>query len=276
MAQKKTKKNKNIALLTIGCIVIGLLIILLIFICNKNKIYSNLKETGFFNEVFGKTPEFVENHDVDKSSKKNDILQEKEEVIINLSENKSKNQTENSQKNEDSKKSQENQTEKKESQKKLITEKEETNIEIKKELKAESNINLCFVLIDGDGSVVRKMVQRKIPKSDSPLTSAIKSLLQGPSLTLSNEKDCMTLIPEGTVLLSAKIQDKVAYLNFNESFEFNPFGVEGYIHQLEQIVFTATSFSTVTSVQFLIDGEKREYLGSEGQWIGSPLSRNSF
>ena len=43
--------------------------------------------------------------------------------------------------------------------------------------------------------------------------------------------------------------------------------VEGYVNQLMQIVYTATSFSTVNSVQFLIEGEKREYLGSEGQWI---------
>ena len=43
-----------------------------------------------------------------------------------------------------------------------------------------------------------------------------------------------------------------------------------------QIVYTATEFSTVKSVQFLIDGQKKEYLGSEGVWIGSPLSRTSF
>ena len=86
----------------------------------------------------------------------------------------------------------------------------------------------------------------------------------------------MNLIPPGTKLLSAKVSGGVAYLNFNEAFEINTYGVEGYIHQLEQIVFTATAFSTVNSVQFLIEGEKRDYLGSEGQWIGSPLSRSSF
>jgi spore germination protein GerM len=86
----------------------------------------------------------------------------------------------------------------------------------------------------------------------------------------------MTLIPAGTKLLSAKVSGGVAYLNFNENFEINTYGVEGYIHQLEQIVYTATAFSTVNSVQFLIEGQKRDYLGSEGQWIGSPLSRSSF
>ena len=141
---------------------------------------------------------------------------------------------------------------------------------------ANTELQLCFVNIDGDGSVVRQVIKRQVAKSDSPLTTAINLLLQGPDTTKSAERNCMTLIPAGTKLLSAKVQDGVAYLNFNEAFEINTYGVEGYIHQLEQIVFTATAFSTVNSVQLLIEGEKRDYLGSEGQWIGSPLSRSSF
>lgn len=135
---------------------------------------------------------------------------------------------------------------------------------------------MCFVVIDGDGTVGRKIVKRTVNKPDSPLTTAINLLLKGPDATLTAEKNCMSVIPNGTKLLSAKVQNGVATLNFNDKLEYNEYGVEGTIHSLEQIVYTATSFSTVTSVQFLIDGEKREYLGSEGQWIGSPLSRQSF
>ena len=65
-------------------------------------------------------------------------------------------------------------------------------------------------------------------------------------------------------------------LNFNDEFEFNTIGVEGYLGQLMQIVYTATAFPTVDSVQILISGEKKDYLGSEGVWIGSPLARSSF
>ena len=86
----------------------------------------------------------------------------------------------------------------------------------------------------------------------------------------------MSLIPEGTKLLGASVKNGVATLNFNENFEFNTIGVEGYIGQLMQIVYTATEFSTVKSVQFLIEGQHKDYLGSEGQWIGSPLARSSF
>ena len=107
------------------------------------------------------------------------------------------------------------------------------------------------------------------------MTDAINALLAGP-LPSEQSKDCMTLIPSGTKLLGASVKDGVAVLNFNENFEFNSVGVEGYIAQLMQIVYTATEFPTVKSVQFLIEGKRKDYLGSEGQWIGSPLSRSSF
>ena len=89
-------------------------------------------------------------------------------------------------------------------------------------------------------------------------------------------KGYRSLIPQGTKLLSASVRDGVAYLNFNEQFEFNTVGMDGYQAQLMQIVYTATEFSTVNSVQFLIEGQKKDYLGSEGMWIGSPLARSSF
>ena len=107
------------------------------------------------------------------------------------------------------------------------------------------------------------------------MTDAINALLAGP-LPPEQAKDCMTLIPAGTKLLGASVKDGVATLNFNENFEFNSVGVEGYIAQLMQIVYTATEFPTVKSVQFLIEGKRKDYLGSEGQWIGSPLSRSTF
>ena len=90
------------------------------------------------------------------------------------------------------------------------------------------------------------------------------------------EEGCVGFIPKGTKLLSAGVTDGVAYLNFNDAFEFNEEGGEGSRFQMMQVVYTATAFSTVNSVQILIEGKKQEYLGSEGFWIGSPLSRSSF
>ena len=136
-------------------------------------------------------------------------------------------------------------------------------------------LSLCYVMIDSDGAVIRKEVIKEVPKNSSPLTTAINTLLSGPSAD-EVSKGYMSLIPEGTKLLGARVANKTATLNFSESFSFNKYGVQGYLGQLMQIVYTATSFSTIDNVQFLIEGQKLEYLGGEGVWIGSPLSRISF
>ncbi len=134
---------------------------------------------------------------------------------------------------------------------------------------------LYFVTIDPDGRVVRKEVIREIPVSDSPLTDALRALLKGPT-PQEAAKGYRSLIPAGTRILSVLVRSGVATVNVSEEFQFNQYGIEGYIGQLSEIVFTATAFSTVTSVQFLIEGQKREYLGAEGVWIGTPLSRDKF
>ena len=86
----------------------------------------------------------------------------------------------------------------------------------------------------------------------------------------------ISLIPDDTRISGIRISDGTAYINFNENFLFNPFGREGYVGQLKQVVYTATEYSTVKRVQFLIEGKVQKYLGSEGIFIGNPLSRNSF
>ena len=283
MAQKKNSKPKsskinNGALFTTACVVLGLLVILVIFLVKKDQIFTNLKETAFFDRVFGATPEFVEKHEPVPSKEKETIPLKKDEVTIVI-EDKKDQQTEivsmNSLKED---KTEVQVEEKKEPVKAETVKKEEQKKETKKESApvSTSELQLCFVQFDGDGLVVRKVIKRTVNKNDSPLTNSINLLLKGPDTTKAAEKNCQTLIPAGTKLLSAKVKDGVAYLNFNEAFEINQYGVEGYIGQLMQVVYTATAFSTVNSVQFLIEGQKVDYLGSEGQWIGSPLSRSSF
>lgn len=267
---KKSTKKSNGALFTTACVVLGLLVILIIFLVKKDQIFTNLKETAFFDKVFGKTPELIEKHEP-TVSKQSEIVPLKEDVVIHIEPEKPAPQkpVEQPKKNEEEK----NQVQEKKEEKPVV--KEEPKPEAPKTV-SKTDLQLCFVIIDGDGTVGRKIVKRTVNKPDSPLTTAINLLLKGPDATLASEKNCMSVIPNGTKLLSAKVQNGVATLNFNDKFEYNEYGVEGTIHSLEQIVYTATSFSTVTSVQFLIEGEKREYLGSEGQWIGSPLSRQSF
>lgn len=137
------------------------------------------------------------------------------------------------------------------------------------------NTTLYFMVINGDGSMSRKAIVRSVPKTGGPLRTAIENLLQGPNYE-EKSKGCRNLISDGTKLLGASVKDGVATLNFNERFEYNNLGIEGLLGQLEQIVYTATEFNTVSSVQFLVEGQRRDYLGSEGVWIGSPLNRDKF
>ncbi len=137
------------------------------------------------------------------------------------------------------------------------------------------SVSIYFIRVSDDGRILPEPVERDVSFSDSPLTRTIESLIAGPNADALN-RGLLNLIPEGTSLISARIENGVAYLNFNEQFRFNPIGMEGFLAQLQQVVYTATSFSSIRSVQILIDGEILEYLGGEGVYIGSPLTRETF
>lgn len=134
---------------------------------------------------------------------------------------------------------------------------------------------LYFIKIDSDGTLVRTPVVRSLPESDSPMTDALTALIKGPTAD-EKKRGLESLIPVGTRLLSATVRGSTAYLSFSEEFQFNTYGVEGYAAQLRQIVWTATEFSTIQNVQILIDGRHLDYLGGDGIWIGTPLSRDTL
>ncbi|MCQ2587239.1 MAG: GerMN domain-containing protein [Treponema sp.] len=296
MANKKEKKRSSSKRkstgLALGVFILGIIVIFILFLIKKDDMLTNLKETNFFDRVFGSTPEFVQNHEVEKPAENEDVLigTTDSELIIQIESDTpslpKKNEVkvepvipvEDEPKTEDKKTVEpvETKTEPKVEEKTTTPKVEETleKTTVVSTVKY-TDLTVCFIQVDADGSILRKMIKRSVPKNDSPLTTAINLLLEGPDTTKNQERDLLTLIPAGTKLLSARVQDGVAYLNFNDSFMRNTEGVEGYIYSLQQIVYTATSFSTVKSVQFMIDGQKKDYLG-DGQWIGSPLSRSSF
>lgn len=134
---------------------------------------------------------------------------------------------------------------------------------------------IYWIQVDSDGKLVRKTAIRMLPKSNVPMSDALEAQFTMPVFDEARQ-GLRTLIPAGTKLRSAWVKDGVAFINVSEEFQFNQYGIEGALAQLSQVVFTATEFPTVKSVQFLIEGEKKDYLGAEGVWIGSPLSRSSF
>jgi spore germination protein GerM len=134
--------------------------------------------------------------------------------------------------------------------------------------------NVYFTQIDKDGQILQSRVTRRVPVSDSPMVDALNVMFAGPSAD-ELTRGILNLIPQNTRILSAVVRGNTAYISFSEDFLFNTFGVEGYVAQLRQIVWTVTEFSNVNDVQILIEGRRLDYLG-EGIWIGSPVSRQSF
>jgi spore germination protein GerM len=133
---------------------------------------------------------------------------------------------------------------------------------------------LYFIQIDQDGTILRSRITRTGPSSNSPLLNALQTLINGPSSD-EQRQGLISLIPERTRILSVNIRGETAYIDMSEEFQYNSYGREGYAAQLHQIVWTATEFSSVKSVQLLIEGRRVDWLG-EGIWIGSPLNRTSL
>ena len=133
---------------------------------------------------------------------------------------------------------------------------------------------IYFTHVGSDGQILQSRVTRRIPVSESPMQDAVNSLLAGPT-SAEVGRGILNLIPKNTRLLSASVRGNTAYLSFSEDFLFNTFGVEGYVAQLRQIVWTVTEFQNVRDVQILVDGRRLDYLG-EGIYIGSPINRQSF
>lgn len=137
------------------------------------------------------------------------------------------------------------------------------------------SLRLYFIEMNEDGTRNIKEVRRQMKKTSTPLTDSINALIDGPTSSEEKAYRCRTMVSPGTRLLSASVSNGIATLNFSEDFEFNNYGIEGVMWELDQIVYTATAFPSVEKVQFLIEGVHREYI-SDGLRIGSPLDRNSL
>ena len=283
MAKTRKSNKKKSGFLLVCFWVLVLILIIAVFFVKRNEIKKNLQDTDFIARISGKTPSTVvekENNETKSPSVQESINIDVLEATGTEANNKKTSETENPKVTEN--KNVKTPETKPEKPVEPAAPKEKANASAKEKKQPEkiivpkkTEVTLYFIGINSDGSVTRKASKRSLSKSDSPLTDSINALLAGPTAD-ELSKDMMTLIPSGTKLLGASVKNGIATLNFNENFQFNSVGVEGYIAQLMQIVYTATEFSTVRNVQFLIEGEKRDYLGSEGQWIGSPLARSSF
>lgn len=302
MAERNKKKASNKKATGIGLAlwILAALILLVAFLILKPRIDSNLKQTDAFNKLGLQEPESVKNAKVPETGK-NDV-NPMETIEIDLNDSSSSKNTSSVTAKNDAAKNQQNaqknkeeitevkseESAKNEAQKdsRIKTEtaastgKKETTVKkdvsVSTETTKTMKLKLFFMYVNSNGIPNRTEVVRTMRKSESPLMDAINALITGPSAEEEKKNGCMTMIPGNTRLIGASVKNGVATLNFSEEFEYNQYGTEGLRGQLIQIVYTATAFPTVESVQILVAGEKRELLGSEGVWIGSPLNRSSF
>ena len=277
--------KKNVKKASLGWFfwVAFILLIALLFFINKNNIKNVLEKTkakNVFeknkNEEIEKEPDIetiqseiekitaelenaFEDENTSNTEQKDKPGKNKEKEIFSV---KDKTETENKNKIEDKE-------ENKPTQEENSIKKTEPAKEQKK------SFSVFFVKVESDGRITRKSVNRELIKSDSPMSDVLNNLLKGPTKE-EQKKGLRSFIPPETRLLSAYVKNGMAIINVSEDFQFNQYGIEAYYAQLAQIVFTACEFPTVDSVQFLIEGKKKEYLGGEGVWIGSPLTLNSF
>ena len=131
---------------------------------------------------------------------------------------------------------------------------------------------LFFAAVGEAGEIAVTGVTRTIDASASPLTAALQTLFAGPDPGELN-RGLITLIPPAATLNGVSVRERIAYVDVSESFRFNPLGRAGFDAQLRQLVLSATEFPGVEMVQLLIDGRRVDFLGSEGTYVGEPISR---
>ena len=134
---------------------------------------------------------------------------------------------------------------------------------------------IFFVDVDSDGTISLKGIVRSVYYEDMPLKATIDALLEGldPSEV---SMGFLSMISPNTRLRSVSLRGQTAFVDFSEDFRFNPLGIAGLEAQVKQVVYSVTEFANIENVQILIEGNRVEFLASEGIYIGIPLSRESL
>ncbi len=261
---------------SLGCLfwIALILLVLVVFFFNRERINTVIEETGFKDYVFKEQPQEPEVKRVEPEKEDPSTTQEKDEKeedqqdeSIKLQDSPKKPDSEVDSDEEDEKEGDDQDVE--------ITVDKDTPDEAEKPLvdKRMRKSALYFVEVNDNGTIELKKIIRPVYYNESPLTETLKALLEGLTSEELNQ-GLLNLIPQNTKIQKVWVENGTAYIDFNEALRFNQFGKEGLQAELQQIVYTATEFQTVDSVQILINGKKREYLSSEGIFVGKPLSRN--
>ena len=247
------KKKKS----SIGCLfwIALILFIIVIFLFSRSRIENVMETTGFL--------DFISQNTENREPEVERIVEEQENEQVTADNNSITTPSEVSQNNVP--------------EIKIDITESETNIVENSTPVAEKNMRtstLYFVNLNNESEIILQGIMRPIYYNDSPLIETLTALLSGLTSRELN-KGLLSLIPTDTEILGITVSNMTATIDFNEALSFNNFGKEGLEAELKQIVFTATEFSTVDKVQILINGQKKQFLSTEGVFIGEPLTRSS-
>ncbi len=134
------------------------------------------------------------------------------------------------------------------------------------------DVELYFVrYIEKNDQLALEKVTRSIPLSGTPLMDTINLLLEGPTSSEERRKISSVFLAN-TRLKSARIENKIALLNFNSEIE-SGVGISTLQARLYQVVYTATQFPEVEGVRILINGKAKNTFSTEGLSIKRPIKR---
>ncbi len=136
---------------------------------------------------------------------------------------------------------------------------------------AVKQVNIYFIKIDDRTErVILSPVRRRV--SDKELVrESIQELLKGPSRH-EQSRGFITALPGGLRLGNVRVRNGTAVIDFNSILGEGASGTI-LLNRLDQIVYTATQFRDVSSVEITINGRRQSTLGADGLSIGGPLHR---
>lgn len=125
--------------------------------------------------------------------------------------------------------------------------------------------NLVKVYFSDANAMYLVPVTVNVPDDNLPL-AALKELVKGPA----DKSGLMNTLWSGTRINNLTVQDGIASVDFSSEVLGYGGGATAETMLINSVVLTLTEFEDIDAVQFLINGEKIEFL-PEGSDISSPI-----
>jgi spore germination protein GerM len=152
----------------------------------------------------------------------------------------------------------------------------DTRSESRPAIRREANpVYIYLGKFDEDNGTMELVARKRNLGYEPTVKEALTALLKGPD-TEEKAKDIMSCIPAKVYLIDMRHDGSTLTLNFNSAFESNPYGPNGLKVQIYQIIYTATQFPDVHTVNIHINGQAKEVIGGDGTVINRAFTRNNI